>query len=126
MDGRRYTEGYTAPLKESVLNGIRGELHAAVHAEFFINCMEMGFHGALADRELHGDLLVAQTGGNHLHDLCFAPRQYLDDLLRLFALRQTIERATDQRRLEGALSALHAANGIDEIHRSSFFQHKSR
>src|SRR5437763_17079270 len=117
MDGSRYIEGYRTRLNDSTLKGIHRELDPSVHSQFFVNCVQMGLHGALTDRELHGNFLVAKAGGNHFDDFRFASRENLDDFLRFFALRESVERAADERRLESALAALHAAIGVDQIDR---------
>src|SRR5207253_1350067 len=72
---------------------------------------------------LHGNFLVAKAGGNHFDDFRFASRENLDDFLRFFALRESVERAADERRLESALAALHAANGVDQIDRRRLLEH---
>src|SRR6266568_4918178 len=94
------SNGIRMRLNDSALEGIHRELDPSVHPQFLVNCVQMGFHSALADRQLEGDFLVAQTCGNHLDDFRFAAREDLDDFLRFFTLRESFERAADKGRLE--------------------------
>src|SRR5712692_1622321 len=115
--------GASRHLHEAPLLSVEGERHPTVDVQLAVDVVEMDLHGAFADEQPRGDLLVAKAGGHQAHDLELTCGQVERELARGdLPAQQLLEEPSDRALLDPGLAAVHLANALEQERRGHLLQ----